>query len=608
MAELRKVELNMSSNSTPSPYIASSSTGSVAYKAFDGKFMADSTDGNYNDVRWHIAGSSGWLSVALGKSIVIAKYKVYPRNKYLNEAPRDWTFEGSNDGSTWHVLDEQSNQTWSSTYDVGNEYSFTNSTAYSNYRLNITANGGSTSYTSIVELELYELNILNKVLISLGGEYKYFDGTQLQSAGTSLTEEVFDTYGMEESVFASIPAAVKNTLIGAEEVFWKQGSEGTIEEDDQLRYRILINGTEKKAWTPFKDPYVTINETLNYTDLKLGSNTIKVEYEDDMGGAGSKDFAVNRINYIPRFESIVVDRTVVHLEDVIITGRFVDEESDNVKYRVLVNGVVTVPWSVPRKAPFDLNVTVGNKLLNFGANTILIEYTDDINNGSWTGNITVADIKPEIALSFNGLTVNATVTDVDSDKVKYRILINGIQRFPVEGWTEFEAPPINIVKTFPSDYVKIKENNTLVIEVIDDYSNSVISKSVDFIGDYAGIMFEDLTGNYFSTDKGDVIKYLTFGTVVAGTATDPSAVFLRNKNGFKITDMQLSKANSQLPKGTTVEFSKTDTPFVPNSTLYLTDVLNYNDKKVFYLRIKVSEDAEPGNGSFDINVTARPVE
>ena len=74
----------------------------------------------------------------------------------VGRSPKDWTFEGSNDGETWTVLDAQSGESgWAST---GEEryYEFGNETAYEYYKFNCTSlNGGSSNYLQLWELEFY---------------------------------------------------------------------------------------------------------------------------------------------------------------------------------------------------------------------------------------------------------------------------------------------------------------------------------------------------------------------------------------------------------------------------------------------------------------------
>jgi len=84
------------------------------------------------------------------EKILLDSYELRHRpnaNTSENHAPRDWTFEASNDGTTWDVLDTQANQSYSPDVqgDEASKRTYTvsdNVTEYSRYRLNITANDG----------------------------------------------------------------------------------------------------------------------------------------------------------------------------------------------------------------------------------------------------------------------------------------------------------------------------------------------------------------------------------------------------------------------------------------------------------------------------------
>ena len=68
-------------------------------------------------------------------------------------APKAWTFEGSNDGATWTQLDiRRIENSW--TAGEYRYYSFANETAYSFYRIVITANNGQ-EYTQFARMEMY---------------------------------------------------------------------------------------------------------------------------------------------------------------------------------------------------------------------------------------------------------------------------------------------------------------------------------------------------------------------------------------------------------------------------------------------------------------------
>ena len=62
--------------------------------------------------------------------------------------PKDWTFEGSNDGTNWTVLDTQTNQSFSDASMNGElkRYNFANTTDYRYYRLNVSSNHGANNF------------------------------------------------------------------------------------------------------------------------------------------------------------------------------------------------------------------------------------------------------------------------------------------------------------------------------------------------------------------------------------------------------------------------------------------------------------------------------
>lgn len=182
----------MTSNITPSG-VASASTitsGLDAYKAFDGA----------TNTGWSAATSTttGWLKYQFPTPKIIMKYTILDFG-LIARNPKSWTFEGSNDGTTWIVLDTQSNATW--TLGVKNEYLINNSNAYIYYRINITANNGDATYLQIGELQMLECpsGFLSYIIRSIAGGCAYAgaDGnssTTDQSKGGWPTNNEWDKY------------------------------------------------------------------------------------------------------------------------------------------------------------------------------------------------------------------------------------------------------------------------------------------------------------------------------------------------------------------------------------------------------------------------------
>ena len=94
-----------------------------------------------------------WASFGLVEASVVNRYTVVTASDQTSRDPKSWTFEGSVDGEEWVVLDTRSSQSFSSRYGE-KTFLFSNDTAYSYYKLNITENNGATDRTHIAELSI----------------------------------------------------------------------------------------------------------------------------------------------------------------------------------------------------------------------------------------------------------------------------------------------------------------------------------------------------------------------------------------------------------------------------------------------------------------------
>ncbi|OLB77055.1 MAG: alpha-mannosidase [Actinobacteria bacterium 13_2_20CM_2_71_6] len=92
--------------------------------------------------KWLAFQPTATLTFKLPQPVAAVHYTLTSANDAPERDPRDWTLQGSTDGTTWTTLDTRTGQTFT---DRGQnkDYGFTNSTAYQFYRLDITANGGA---------------------------------------------------------------------------------------------------------------------------------------------------------------------------------------------------------------------------------------------------------------------------------------------------------------------------------------------------------------------------------------------------------------------------------------------------------------------------------
>jgi hypothetical protein len=176
---------NMTSNSAPSPYVASASistepdTNWRIWKAFD-TYIGTSPTGNMG---WLVNPSAAaWIKIDLGQAFPCAKYRIYSTSH--NACPRDWKLEGSNDGSSWTTLDTQ--------VDIGNwgansyvQYTLASlSSAYRYYRVNIT--DWNSGYIAVGQVQIYGSPIIDTSEKEVGAGSGRFAGTKLYN-GTFLT-------------------------------------------------------------------------------------------------------------------------------------------------------------------------------------------------------------------------------------------------------------------------------------------------------------------------------------------------------------------------------------------------------------------------------------
>lgn len=129
-----------SASSTYSNYIPS--------LAFNGLTNTSTTD------FWSSSAATGWLSFTLNENMGLSSYSLYTRSSGdVTTSPKSWTFEGSSDGITWNVLDTQKDITnWANT-SYHKMFLMKNTFFYRHYRINVSANNGSSLYVQIVEVQ-----------------------------------------------------------------------------------------------------------------------------------------------------------------------------------------------------------------------------------------------------------------------------------------------------------------------------------------------------------------------------------------------------------------------------------------------------------------------
>ena len=136
------------------PALGGTATAStVMFSAEDGSkaFDLDIT------TKWYAGdgNATGWLAYQFPgtDAHVVTSYSITSGNDVPERDPTAWELQGSNDGSSWVMVDQRSAQVFAQRR-LTSPYTCANTTAYRWYRLLITANDGGTSL-QLSELALY---------------------------------------------------------------------------------------------------------------------------------------------------------------------------------------------------------------------------------------------------------------------------------------------------------------------------------------------------------------------------------------------------------------------------------------------------------------------
>ena len=146
--------------SRPSGSVSSASDYSTTYNSnqYNGTKAFDGITNTKSENRWLAKKAANmWVVYTFNTATVVDSILVkLPGSGYSASAraPRDWTFQGSNDKSAWAGLNTQTGEKdWSD--NESRYYKFDNTAAYKYYKFNCTANNGDANCMQVLELEFY---------------------------------------------------------------------------------------------------------------------------------------------------------------------------------------------------------------------------------------------------------------------------------------------------------------------------------------------------------------------------------------------------------------------------------------------------------------------
>lgn len=239
---------------------------------------ANAFDGNAATV-WQTANgtTAATLTYALSGSTParVTQYQVTSAPDTPANDPRDWTFEGSYDGSTWVVLDTQTGQNFSSRGQV-RTYGFSTGSSFRFFRLVVTANNGG-SALQLAELRLFAPNLTPDTtppVITTPGN--------MTVSGSATGATVFFEVSADDAVSGSVPV----TAVPPSGSFFPIGtSTVNVTASDAAGNPASASFTVTVTAPPLPAPW-TIQQIRPYSGVAAGNATVLSANSFRIVGAG----------------------------------------------------------------------------------------------------------------------------------------------------------------------------------------------------------------------------------------------------------------------------------------------------------------------------------
>lgn len=262
-----------------------------------------------NTVGWSASSRPAAIGYLYDTSKIIKRY-AWRQNSDTNRRPRDWTFEGSNDGATWFVLDTVTGS------NVATYYSsvLANTTPYTYYRINVSVTNGTNGPPSFDYIDMTEST-------SLANGYGV-GGTATVNNNLTITADFYP--GTLSTSLFTVPALSPNqvTFIGnAPGDFVGSGSSNpaliNMTGTGTLNYTGNIRATNRDA--AGRGIQSGVGSTINFTGNILGSRaSSQHSFTNSQGIACASGTILNFVGSITAAETGIWNRGISTAANAII--------------------------------------------------------------------------------------------------------------------------------------------------------------------------------------------------------------------------------------------------------------------------------------------------
>jgi hypothetical protein len=370
----------------------------------------------------------------------------------------------------------------------------------------------------------------------------------------------------------------------------------------------ILFDSDSKTISTENDYYFNID--LSSVDF-YKTDSIRIFVEDELGN--TKEITAAPVTANLEIVTPEVGPSEFHSEPVTIIGTLTSEKG-SVRYRVKQrnDGVETYLYPTDGSytefypSPYNLNLNILADNFELGTTYLTVEAENTAGNAVvWEGYVTRNNEVPFIVANMNRLTVSGYIDDVDGDFVQFRIVVNGVQRYPESGYTDYELVPVSFSHRLRSSEVNIGEMNTVAIDYNDMLGGSR-EWLHDFTAEYQNIMFIDDTGEYYSDDEGTILKVFDFGVLIAGQVSQAKKLTIKNLTGYAITNLRVWLEKDNLAPSTNVTMSKTVMPYTDDDIITFSGTIEDLGTREFYVKLYTNKEATTG-GNLRIKVSGRRV-
>lgn len=446
--------------------------------------------------------------------------------------------------------------------------------------------------------------------------YKYYNGVKWNESSDSLNHN--------KSNFADLYCTniYNNNLY----VFWREFNEASIY---QLRYKhysstkwyLIKNRNSIYQMNPLsKLQNITQSNLTSETFMEYGSNKLILteneynELSDDaellVYNSSQKELKLHKnITYDKRF-IMTLDKPKIRIRPnnldlkpkLMLNAHRLMEYKYDVKIDALEKPIKEV---IEIKYDIDDEAVIRKDTFKTSENPYVATITVEQENGDIVkknGSLTLYNREPKLLITMTGMLMRLEIGDDDKNKIKYRMLLNGKQIYPLDGdWSSYFDTPYSIARKFKSNEISVGRNNVIQVFVKDEYEKQS-SLTYNFIGEYSGLLFCDELGGYYSDDLANIVKRLNFGNILAGKTSEVKTVYLKNACGYNIKDVVIKVTENLIPSGSDILIDSEKDNFIGSHEIKIERLPN-EEVIPFYIRVKTDIEQEQG-GRFEITVNS----